>query len=248
MPAYANAAEFYDLLYADKDYAAEVEFLASLIRKHDPAARSILDVGCGTGIHARHFVDAGFRVDGVDPEPAFVQIASARCPEGAFVVGDMETFDLPERYDVVACLFSVIGYARTEESLKKAIRRMGEHLSPGGIVLVDPWFEPGEMTDRWIATRVGERDGVAVCRMSRTVLEGAISRLEFEYLIGTADGLERRSEVHDLGLFTQRQMERAFAAADLDVQRRPEAHGTRGVYVGTKKVDRVRPESTALAP
>ncbi len=236
MGSYGSAAEFYDLLYAgEKDYAAEAELIASFIRERDPTARSILDVGCGTGAHARHLIDAGFDVDGVDAESAFIRIASSRCPEGSFVVGDMTTLDLPRRYDLVTCLFSVIGYARTQEALRESVRRMSDHLNPGGLLLVDPWFEPGEMTDGWIATRVGEREGLAVCRISRTVILDAVSRLEFEYLIGTPDGIERRSEVHELGLFTQGQMESAFAAAGLEVERKPETWGMRGVYVGTRR-------------
>jgi SAM-dependent methyltransferase len=230
---YAKAAEFYDLLYGgQKDYAAEAELLAAIIREVHPHAHSVLDVGCGTGAHARSLIDVGFRVDGVDLEPTFVEIASAKCPEGAFVVGDMTTLDLPGRYDVVTCLFSAIGYARSEAMLRTTVERMRSHLDEGGILLVDPWFEPGQLTDTWITTLVGEGDGVTVCRMSRTVIDGSISRLEFEYLIGRPEGLERRSEVHELGLFTQQEMEAAFTSAGLLVDRKPEALRTRGVYVG----------------
>lgn len=234
MASYGQAAEFYDLLYArEKDYAAEAGLLASMIRDVHPSARTILDVGCGTGSHARSLLDLGFSVDGVDVEPAFVEIARVKCPEGSFVVGNMTALALPNRYDVVTCLFSAIGYARTEGALRAAVRCMREHLEPGGVILVDPWFEPGQLSDGWIATLMGESDGLTVCRMSRTVLQGTISRLEFEYLIGTASGIERRSEVHELGLFTRHQMERAFSEAGLAVERKPEALRTRGIYVGT---------------
>lgn len=234
MGSYGMAAEFYDLLYADhKDYPAEAELIAALVRRDRPAARSVLDVGCGTGAHARALIDAGFTVDGVDVEPTFVEIARAKCPEGTFVVGDMLTLDLPGRYDAVTCLFSAIGYMRTEDALRAAIARMRAHLGPGGLLLVDPWFEPGQLTDGRITTLMGTREGLTVCRMSRTVVVGVRSRLEFEYLIGTPAGIERRTEVHELSLFTQRQMERAFAAAGLDVRRQAEALGTRGIYVGS---------------
>lgn len=234
MSSYAHAAEFYDLLYADtKDYGAEAALLASLIRERRPRAHSILDVGCGTGAHARALLDAGFVVDGVDVEPRFVEIAGKRCPEGTFVVGDMTALDLPGRYDIVTCLFSAIGYARTLPALADAVRGMREHLNPGGVLLVDPWFEPGQLTHGWITTVVGRTDGLHVCRMSRTLVEGALSRLEFEYVIGTAAGIERRSETHELGLFTQKEMEHAFTLAGLRVERLLEAPRTRGLYVGS---------------
>jgi hypothetical protein len=73
-----------------------------------------------------------------------------------------------------------------------------------------------------------EEQGRAVARVARTVIHGAVSRLEFEYLIGTPEGIERRSEVHELGLFTQAQMEGALRAAGFSVERRPKVLRTRG--------------------
>lgn len=234
MGSYGRAAEFYDLLYSDeKDYPAEARLLEALIRKACPSAVSVLDVGCGTGAHARSLVDLGFKVDGIDLEPAFVEIARGKCPEGSFEVGDLTDFALGRKYDVVTCLFSAIGYVLTEVRLHAAMRRMRDHLNPGGVLLVDPWFEPGQLTDGWITTVSGRRPGLSVTRMSRTVIDGPVSRLEFEYLVGTPAGIERRSEVHELGIFTQGQMEGAFLAAGFAVTREPEALRTRGIYVGT---------------
>lgn len=233
MGAYAEAAEFYDLLYSgEKDYPAEARLVAELVRAVRPDARTLLDVGCGTGAHARALVDLGFAVDGVDKEPAFVELARAKCPEGSFVVGDMTALDLPARYDAVLCLFSAIGYARTPEALDATLVGMAAHLHPGGVVVVDPWFEPGQLTNGWISTLVGRSEERAVCRMSRTVIDGALSRLDFEYLVGTPAGIERRSETHELGLFDQARMEEAFRRAGLVVERHEEALRTRGVYVG----------------
>lgn len=130
--SYGGAAEFYDLLYSEeKDYPAEARLLESLIRRACPSASSVLDVGCGTGAHARSLLDLGFEVDGIDLEPAFVEIARRKCPEGSFEVGDMTDFRLDRTYDVVTCLFSAIGYVLTETGLHSAIQRMRAHLRPG---------------------------------------------------------------------------------------------------------------------
>lgn len=230
---YAQAAAYYDLLYASiKDYPDEARIVAELIREAAPNAKRVLDVACGTGQHAAELTALGFSVDGVDLEPAFVDIAAARCPGGVFHVADMMQMALPLRYDAVLCLFSSIGYAKTLPRLHDAVARMAAHLNPGGVLLIDPWFEPGVLTDRWISLTSGAAEGRAACRMSRTVLDGDISRLEFEYLLGGPDGIERRAEVHELGLFTQAQMEQAFRAAGLSVERRLGLLRMRGVYLG----------------
>jgi SAM-dependent methyltransferase len=230
---YSQAAEFYDLLYATiKDYVAESTIVAELIRAAAPNARRVLDVACGTGKHAEALTTLGFAVDGVDLEPAFVSVAARRCPAGTFWVGDMTELAVPRRYGAITCLFSAIGYAHTPELLHRTLAGMAAHLEPGGAVIIDPWFEPGELTDRWISTVTGAADGVAVCRMSRTLVERTVSRLEFEYLIGTPSGIERRSERHTLGLFTREQMESAFRAAGLSVEWQEAALRRRGAYVG----------------
>jgi len=230
---YAKAAEFYDLLYQSlKDYPAEARLLRAEILAANPSARSILDVGCGTGAHARALIDCGFEVDGIDLEPEFVRIAQSKCPEGRFRLGDMTRFELPRRYDVVTCLFSAIGDARTPDRLVAAVASMARHLKEGGVLIVDPWFEPGQLTHGRIMAIVGNTDALTVCRMSRTVVDGSLSRLEFEYLVGTTAGLERRSEIHELGLFSQPEMEAAFTSAGLAVERKAESAGMRGLYIG----------------
>ena len=189
----------------------------------------MLDVACGTGKHAECLTGLGFAVDGVDLEPAFVDISAKRCPAGSFSIADMTRLALPRRYDAIVCLFSAIGYAHTPRRLQQTLSGMAAHLEPGGVVIIDPWFEPNQLTDGWISTVTGESDGLSACRMS-TVIDGAISRLEFEYLIGTPAGIERRSELHELGLFTPAQMESAFRDAGLSVEWRDAPLRRRGVW------------------
>jgi ubiquinone/menaquinone biosynthesis C-methylase UbiE len=68
---FSASAELYDLVYSGfKDYAAETAQLVALIRQAHPQARTVLDVACGTGEHARLLVEQhGFEVDGLDLDP-----------------------------------------------------------------------------------------------------------------------------------------------------------------------------------
>ena len=100
---FAASADVYDLIYsAFKNYPAETADVAALIRKANPGARTILDVACGTGEHARLLTEThGFIVDGLDLEPGFVRIAQAKVPNATVYEGDMTSFSVPGRYDIV---------------------------------------------------------------------------------------------------------------------------------------------------
>ena len=71
-------ARYYDLLYHDKDYAAESAYVASHLKRHSPRAARILELGCGTGAHAEHLARLGYAVHGVDQSETMLARAAAR--------------------------------------------------------------------------------------------------------------------------------------------------------------------------
>lgn len=229
---FSESAALYDLYYGSvKDYEAEADQLAALIGRVVPSARRLLDVACGTGEHARLLAERGFAVDGIDLEPDMVRIAAAKVMEGRFTVADMTDFSLPARYDVVLCLFSAIGYVRTRENVERALTCFARHLAPGGAIIVEPWFAPGALTEGRVTARTVEGDGVTMTRMSHVAVEGRLSRVTFEYLIGRADGIRHATELHLLGLFTDDEMQACFRAAGLTVEHDPVGLSDRGLYV-----------------
>jgi SAM-dependent methyltransferase len=223
MSSYAPAAEYYDLLYEEhKDYESEAARLVDLIKGHCPDARRVLDVGCGTGRHAELVGRAGLEVDGLDVEPEFVRIAQARNPSGHFGPGDMR------------CLFGSIGYARDRHGLEATVSRLAAATRRGGVIVVEPWLEPQDMKDGYVTMHSAQTPDLIVCRVSRTTVHDDISRLDFEYLVARATGIERLSETHELGLFSRTLMMSAFRRAGLRVTRDEAGIMGRGLYIGTR--------------
>lgn len=230
---FTESAELYDAIYFTfKDYPAEAELIASLLRPEQPACRSVLDVGCGTGEHARLLATAhGYEVDGIDLNTDFLRLARLKHPAGRFAAADMADFHLGRRYDAVICLFSSIGYLQTLERITRALRCFVEHLAPDGVVIVEPWFGPGDMQPGHRSTHRAEAGGIRVVRSATTEIDGRVSRLHFEYTIEGPDGVRRTTELHELGLFTVAETLEAFGAAGLDAKHERSGLTGRGLYV-----------------
>ena len=150
-------SDYYDLLYQDKDYASEAYYINGLIRKHAPEARSVLDLGCGTGNHDLLLVQKGYSITGVDLSVRNIHKARSKLhrrdseidPSALdFIEGDIRTIRVDCRFDVVISLFHVMSYQNTNRDLKRAFKTAKAHLKPGGLFVFDCWYGPAVLTHR----------------------------------------------------------------------------------------------------
>jgi SAM-dependent methyltransferase len=229
---FSRSARLYDAVYASiRDYPREAAELDRLIHERRPGARTLLDVACGTGAHLEHLT--GYEAEGLDLDPEMLAVARERLPNVPFHEGDMADFDLGKRFDAVVCMFSSIGYVRTEERLRSAIAAMARHLEPGGVLVIEPWLSPEVWVDRHVGAVFVDEPELKIARMNVGQREGDVSIFDFEYLVGTPDGIERFTEHHELGLFTVEQHLEAFRAAGLEADHDPQGPMGRGIYIAT---------------
>lgn len=234
---FSKSARYYDEIYASvgKDYAAEAAKTHKIIQKYKlTKGKSLLDVACGTGIHAS-YLSKYYQVEGLDLDAKILAAAKKKNPKLRFHQGDMVNFDLGRQYDAVVCLFSSIGYVKTKSRLQKAITTMVRHLLPGGVLVIEPWFSARQWhPGRTFLTHVNKPE-LKIVRMSLSKQRGKISLIEFHYLIGTSKGIEHSVEIHRLGLFTHKEYMDAFKSAGLNVTHDPDGLDGRGLYIGQKE-------------
>jgi SAM-dependent methyltransferase len=147
----ATYANIYDALYRDKDYAAEAQFVLEQLRAVLPLAPlDVLDLGCGTGLHAVQMAQTGISVTGIDRSGDMVAIAEKRRKTLSndvserldFKIGDICTIDVHRRYDAVISLFHVMSYLIEDRDLKAAFQTAQRHLHAGGAFTFDFWYGP----------------------------------------------------------------------------------------------------------
>jgi len=156
MKVFDNYAHYYDLLYRDKDYRGETDYICGLLEKFAPGAKSILDLGCGTGRHAVSLAERGFDVFGVDLSNKMIakagerktQLSSHISQKVNFEVADIRKLNIGKNFDVIVSLFHVLSYQTTDEDLQAVFEVVAEHLEPEGIFIFDFWYGPAVLAEK----------------------------------------------------------------------------------------------------
>lgn len=215
---YAQTAEWYDRIYAaiGKDYAAEAHVVDGIVRARVPGARSLLDVGCGTGLHLAQFAELYDEVAGLDLDPGFVTCARRRAPGNRVHVGDMCTFDLGRTFDAVTSMFSAVGHVGGAADLDAAVSRMAAHLAPGGVLVLEPWILPDAWRDGSFGVEVAEAPGSTLVRAHSSGSDGNVSVVQFSWTEVTPTGIARVDETMRLTRFSAAEYRSAFERAGLD--------------------------------
>jgi SAM-dependent methyltransferase len=231
---FTKTARFYDAVYEaiGKDYRREALEVIGVVERANPQARTLLDVGCGTGLHLSIFSER-YECAGIDKDPEMVALARARCPDVDIEPGDMLDFARDARYDAITCLFAAVTYARTAARLTAAVANMAGHLAPGGVLVAEPFvprhdYRPGMLNAVFV-----DKPDLKLSRMNVSKQVGPIAIMDFHYLVGTLAGIERYFERHEVGLFEESDYRDAFAAAGLSFAAHESDAFKRGLYVGT---------------
>ena len=129
---YKEFAKYYDKFYKNKNYAKETEFLISFIHKND----EIIDIGCGTGIHAYLLQQKGFKVDGLDINQQMLDIAKTRVHSN-FYLQNVLDLNINKKYNVIISMFAVLNHLKDTKELKKALLNLKNILTDDGKILID---------------------------------------------------------------------------------------------------------------
>lgn len=204
-------AQYYDLFYLRrKDYESEARVIERIITEEGlPQTRTLLDAGCGTGEHLKH-LSTRFSCTGLDINKRMVELAAGKVPAAKFCVGDMVSFKLDARFDVITCLFSSIGYVRTLRNLVKTLTNFRRHLKEGGLVVVEPWVFKADFIEGHMSLDTVEDGGVKFVRMAQSRLTEHEWTVEMHYLIGEEGAIRHEVEVHKMVALDREDYMQAF--------------------------------------
>ena len=132
MHEYNDMAKYYDLFYNTKSYDKEVGFLINIIGNR----KTILDVGCGTGIHMHLLEQKGYFVDGIDLNNEMLEIARNRT-KGHLFKANLLDYKIQSKYDAIISMFAVFNHLNNYKEFEQGILHSLEYLNKNGILIID---------------------------------------------------------------------------------------------------------------
>ena len=154
MTHFRRYANYYDLLYKEKDYFSESEYIHKLIQSYSRNSKTVLELGCGTGKHAFHLAQKGYTLHCVDLSQEMLAIAKKELKSNypgltsqiSFEHCDIKALNPKKKFDVIISLFHVVSYLTSDVDIRKTFSNVSSMLEPGGIFIFDCWYGPAVLS------------------------------------------------------------------------------------------------------
>ncbi len=144
MGVFQKYAEYYDLIYQDKNYEEECNFLEEVFRSYQSKPiTNILELGCGTGGHAIPLAKRGYKLTGLDGSSVMLEQAEKKSREAgvnlALHHADIRRYNLEGKFDAAIAMFAVINYITSNKDLQATFSTVRKHLNQGSLFIFDGW-------------------------------------------------------------------------------------------------------------
>ncbi len=144
---YSTLASVYHEMYQHIfDYDKEFAFYDSILKKYN--CNKILEIGCGSGMLARRFIQAGYNYLGLDLFNEMLEIARTETNSDKFVQGDMRSLEFNLDFDAVLITGRSLAYVTENLEIISTFNGIHRALKYNG-VLVFGVFEANSIFDNF---------------------------------------------------------------------------------------------------
>ncbi len=134
MNRYDTFARHYDAVVGEREEVAH--FLAKLLKIYAPKAKTLLELGCGSGSMLK-ILQKRYAARGIDLSAEMVRLAKKKAPRAQISVGDITRFKFRERYDAIICPFDTINHVTSFAKWRRVFANAHQHLNPQGVFIFD---------------------------------------------------------------------------------------------------------------
>jgi SAM-dependent methyltransferase len=131
---YSTLATVYHEMYQHIfDYEAEFNFYDALLSGYH--CHTILEIGCGTGMLARRFINSGYDYMGLDLHDEMLDIARAEVTSGKFIQGDMRKLSFHQQFDSILITGRSISYILKNQGIIDTLAGVYKALKENGLLI-----------------------------------------------------------------------------------------------------------------
>lgn len=131
---YENIAGFYDRVTGNSD--EEIRYVQRKINKYFRSAKSITELGCGTGNNMLE-LENRYITAGIDISPAMLKIAAGKTKKTKYIKGNIQVYRSEIKSDVIICLYDTLNHLLKFSEWKKTFRNTFYNLSENGLFIFD---------------------------------------------------------------------------------------------------------------
>lgn len=186
---------YYDLLYKDKDYEAEVDYVDQLLQRVGMTGNHLLELGSGSGKHGALFAQRGYRIHGIERSEDLIRLSQ---PVEGFSCeqGDIRDFNLGKTFDAVLALFHVMSYQVENRDVEAVFKQVERHLKPGGIFVCDIWYSPAVLKQGpEVRLKRVTGNGLDISRIAEPFNVPNENRVDVNYTLFVHDTADNRCDV-----------------------------------------------------
>jgi ubiquinone/menaquinone biosynthesis C-methylase UbiE len=132
------------------------------------------------------------------------QKAATRNLDVQFVQGEMQSFDLNQRFDAVICTYDSINYALSEEDLAAIFKTVSTHLEPSGLFIFDVTTEKNIAQHFHAQTFAENREDYSYIWKNIYSYHNKICHTDLTFFIREDELFRRFEEVHVQKIFEVR--------------------------------------------
>lgn len=226
MEVFRDYAYYYNAFYKDKDYSAEAQTIDRLLKKYVGNVESIINLGCGTGMHDTELAKLGYQCKGIDISPFMIDIARENaaklqdCSVMDFETADVRNYETEVRYDAVISLFHVMSYQNSNDDILSTFKTARKLLkNTGGVFIFDVWYGPGVLSDKpCVRVREIEDEHNRLIRIAKPVMYDKEDLVDVNYEViiidKKTDKARTINEVHKMRYFFRPELEMLLEQAD----------------------------------
>lgn len=113
------------------------QMLLEWIEENKITVKTMLDLGCGTGVLCSILQEHGIESYGMDLSHGMIEMAKEKYPHIAFEQGNMVTWKPGKSYDLVTSTCDALNHILEQEDVKKVFQNVYSYVNAGGYFLFD---------------------------------------------------------------------------------------------------------------